>query len=228
MKRSQEEISQDEETSKTDKKIIILLDLACLETTKTRRGDFELLNCDDHQRIAKKHGKNPSDYRPDILHQELLAILDSPLNKAGHIQVFVHSREDVLIEINPKTRIPRTFKRFSGLMVQLLHKFKIRASNNSEILLKVVKNPVTRHLPPGFRAFGFSQAGKLYSPDCFARKLPDDVPVVLVVGAMASGSIKIEDHPYCEEMISISEYPLSGACAIARILGGIESHRGIV
>lgn len=46
----------------------------------------------------------------------LLALLDSPLNKAGLLQVYIHTEKNVLIEVNPRTRIPRTFKRFSGLM----------------------------------------------------------------------------------------------------------------
>jgi len=48
--------------------------------------------------------------------QCLLTLLDSPLNKAGLLQVYVHTTKGVLIEINPHVRIPRTFKRFSGLM----------------------------------------------------------------------------------------------------------------
>jgi rRNA small subunit pseudouridine methyltransferase Nep1 len=62
-----------------------------------------------------------------------MAALDSPLNKAGlmqvsryilainlthHSKVYIHTAKNVLIEVNPKTRIPRTFKRFSGLMGQ--------------------------------------------------------------------------------------------------------------
>ena len=43
-------------------------------------------------------------------------LLDSPLNKAGLLQVYVHTEKNVLIEINPHTRIPRTFDRFCGLM----------------------------------------------------------------------------------------------------------------
>lgn len=42
--------------------------------------------------------------------------MDSPLNKAGLLQVYVHTARNALIEIHPQTRIPRTFKRFSGLM----------------------------------------------------------------------------------------------------------------
>lgn len=43
-------------------------------------------------------------------------LLDSPLNKAGLLQVYIHTERNVLIEINPHTRIPRTFDRFCGLM----------------------------------------------------------------------------------------------------------------
>ena len=45
-----------------------------------------------------------------------MALLDSPLNKAGKLQIFVHTQRNVLIEVHPQTRLPRTFSRFSGLM----------------------------------------------------------------------------------------------------------------
>jgi rRNA small subunit pseudouridine methyltransferase Nep1 len=110
-----------------------------------------------------------------------LTLLDSPLNKAGLLQVYIHTEKNVLIEVNPHTRIPRTFKRFSGLMgaclatsprvavrspltvapwwaaaspVQLLHKLSIRATNGPEKLLKVIKNPITDHLPTNCRKIG--------------------------------------------------------------------------
>ncbi len=48
-----------------------------------------------------------------------------------------------------QVRLPRTFRRFCGLMVQLLQKLSIRATNGPDKLLKVVKGPVTKHFPPG-------------------------------------------------------------------------------
>ena len=69
--------------------------------------------------LRKKHNKDPAAYRPDIIHQELMAVLDSPLNKANRVRVYVHTEKNVLIEVNPKTRVPRTFKRFAGLMGRL-------------------------------------------------------------------------------------------------------------
>lgn len=43
-------------------------------------------------------------------------LMDSPLNRAGLLQVYIHTKKNVLIEVNPQTRIPRTFDRFCGLM----------------------------------------------------------------------------------------------------------------
>ena len=65
------------------------------------------------------------------------------------MQVYIRTANNVLIEINPATRIPRTFKRFAGLMVQLLHKYSITASESSVKLMKVIKNPLSDHLPAG-------------------------------------------------------------------------------
>ena len=90
--------------------VLVILDLANLETVKTKKGEFQLMNCDDHISILKKNNKDPAKYRPDIVHQEIMAVLDSPLNKAGKCRLLVHSEKNVLIEINPKTRVPRTFK----------------------------------------------------------------------------------------------------------------------
>ena len=226
-------------------KVIVLLDQATLETVKNRQGVYELLNCDDHRELCRrKLNKDPNDYRPDILHQELLALMDSPLNKAGLLQVYISTQKKVLIHVHPACRIPRTYKRFAGLIVQLLHKLKIKAAGESTTLLKVIKNPFSQHLPPGTRCFGFSCQGTLYSPIALAKVLvpqsPDGdhsksqsasskhPPTCLVVGAMATGHVTLQDHPYLEQMLSISEYPLSGAAALSRIITGIEHLWGIV
>eukprot|EP00555_Chaetoceros_dichaeta_P012967 CAMPEP_0198264628 /NCGR_PEP_ID=MMETSP1447-20131203/16266_1 /TAXON_ID=420782 /ORGANISM="Chaetoceros dichaeta, Strain CCMP1751" /LENGTH=280 /DNA_ID=CAMNT_0043953627 /DNA_START=93 /DNA_END=935 /DNA_ORIENTATION=+ len=231
-------ISSDEQRKSShasNQKIIVLLDQARLETVKNRRNIFELLNCDDHRELCKKKLKrDPKEFRPDICHQELLALIDSPLNKSGHLQVYIRTSNKVLIEVHPSIRIPRTYKRFSGLIVQLLHKMKIKAGTSSTTLMKVIKNPFSQHLPPGTRVYGMSCEGQMYSPFGLANSLiPSDPstqlpPVCFVIGAMASGHVTVEDHPYIEKMIGVSEYPLSGAAAISRILGGIEHHWGIV
>ena len=54
-----------------------------------------------------------------------------------HQALYIRTHKNMLIYVNPKVRIPRTFKRFSGLMVQLLQKLSIRATNGPDKLLKV-------------------------------------------------------------------------------------------
>lgn len=62
--------------------------------------------------------------------QCLLMLLDSPLNRAGLLQVYIHTEKNVLIEINPQTRIPRTFARFCGLMGKLTWRLHLHIDCN--------------------------------------------------------------------------------------------------
>ena len=205
---------------------IFVLECATLETGKVGKG-FAILNCDDHANFIRRHGKQPGDYRPDICHQALLAILDSPLNKAGKVKaVYVTTQKNVLFKVSPKTRVPRTFKRFCGLMVQLLQKLSIRSSNGPEKLMQVVKQPVTKYFPAGARRVGFSfSAPEVKKLPEYVASLPDDVPVVFTVGAMAHGKV---DVAYTDDFISVSQYPLSAACCIGRICNALEQKFDIV
>lgn len=64
------------------RRLIVVLENACLETYKVggknrdaRDARYQLLNCDDHQGILKKLGKEITDARPDITHQVGIANL---------------------------------------------------------------------------------------------------------------------------------------------------------
>jgi len=207
--------------AKPVKQLIVILESACLETVSTKKG-YELLNCDDHQSIMKKHNRDFSLSRPDITHQCLLMLFDSPLNKAGMLQVYVKTQKNVLFQINPQTRIPRTYKRFAGLMVQLLHEFKIRSleGEGRQTLLKVIKNPITAHLPIGCKKIGTSCKAEVVDLNKFVADMNPQEPPVFVVGAMSKGSV---DAPYCDQTIGISTYPLSGAVVCSRICQAFEN-----
>ncbi|KAG9009646.1 hypothetical protein FRB94_011651 [Tulasnella sp. JGI-2019a] len=201
------------------RRLIVVLEKCSLEAYKLsgaseRRGGKEvkyaLLNCDDHQGILAKTGRDIADARPDITHQCLLTLLDSPLNKAGLLQVYVHTAKGVLIEINPHIRIPRTFKRFSGLMVQLLHTLSIRGVNGSEKLLKVIKNPVTDHFPARTFKITLSGDARTVRLSDYLPKLPETHSVAVFVGAMARGEDNFADG-IVDEKVSISNYALSAS-----------------
>ncbi len=73
-----------------ERRLIVVLEDACLETVKWGKG-FGLLNVDDHAGILRKHGRDLTSARPDITHQCLLMLMDSPLNRAGMLQVLLLS-----------------------------------------------------------------------------------------------------------------------------------------
>merc|ERR1719483_740793 len=204
-----------------DKRLIVILDKASLETVKVGQK-YELLSCDRHHSVGKRVKKDVSTCRPDITHQCLLMLMDSPLNRANLLQVYIKTEKNVLIEINPQTRIPRTFDRFCGLMVQLLDKLSIRASDGPQKLLKVIRNPVTIHLPTGCPkiAMSFSSEGIIDVKD----HVPKDGPAVFVIGAMAHGAI---DPDYTDASYSISNYPLSAAITCAKVCNAFEEVWGI-
>ena len=201
------------------RRVFVVLEEANLEVIKTNRG-FQLLNCDDHLGLHRRLKKDPRDSRPDILHQMLLMLLDSPLNKRGLLQIYIRTKKNVVIEVSPHIRIPRTFKRFAGLMVQLMHKLKIRAADGPKTLLKIVKSPVTRHLPTNCRVIGTSVAGTLVDAHDFVKTLPQNDPLVFIFGAVAHGNAGAPS--YAEETVALSEHPLSGAYALGRLLNAFE------
>jgi rRNA small subunit pseudouridine methyltransferase Nep1 len=151
-------------------------------------------------------------------------LLDSPLNRAGLLQVYIRTEKNVLIAVNPQTRIPRTFKRFAGLMVQLLHKFSVRANDTSAKLLHVIKNPITDHLPVGSRKIAMSFSSKVVK-NCRELVPAGEEAITLVVGAFAHGHLDLD---YTEEDISISNYPLSAALTCAKLCSAFEEVWNIV
>ncbi|AET37327.1 18S rRNA pseudouridine methyltransferase Ecym_1069 [Eremothecium cymbalariae DBVPG len=211
---------------KTTQRLIVVLSQASLETQKISSGGpggdkFALLNCDDHQGLLKKMGRDISEARPDITHQCLLTLLDSPINKAGKLQVYIQTSRGVLVEVNPTVRIPRTFKRFSGLMVQLLHKFSIRSVNSEEKLLRVIKNPITDHLPTKCRKVTLSFDAPVVRVQDYVEKLDSDESICVFVGAMARGNDVFADE-FIDEKVGLSNYPLSASVACSKFCHGCE------
>ncbi|MBA0620408.1 hypothetical protein Godav_006125 [Gossypium davidsonii] len=101
---------QVEEGEEKEMAKIFIFNLIYLVGCKLLRS-FQLLNSDDHANFLRKNNNNSADYRPDITHQALLSILDSPINKAERLQaVYVRTEKGVLFEVKPHVRIPRTYK----------------------------------------------------------------------------------------------------------------------
>lgn len=85
-------------------------------------------------------------------------------------------------------------------------------------LLKVIKNPITIHLPVGVKKIATSFSAKKVSK-CAELIPTEEVPIVFVIGAMARGSVEVD---YTEETVSISNYPLSAALTCTKLCSAFE------
>lgn len=97
-------------------------------------------------------------------HQSLRLLLDSPLNKSSKLRIYVHTVENVLVEVNSLIEISSDPREFSNTMSYLLKRFVVKASDGT-VLAKVIKNPVTGHLPPNSTKAALSSKGSRVSKE---------------------------------------------------------------
>lgn len=85
-------------------------------------------------------------------------------------------------------------------------------------LLKVIANPVTKHLPVGVKKVTMSVSAKsIVNPRDLVPK--GNEPIVIIIGAMAHGKVEVD---YSEECNSISSFPLSAALTCTKICSAFE------
>jgi rRNA small subunit pseudouridine methyltransferase Nep1 len=246
----EEEISQEEENvlnelldkdsdnnynlfNKLKKKLIIILEGATLELGNVKKNP-QIINCDDHYKIIKSMKKKLDEFRPDIIHQCLLNLFDSPLNKVGLLQVYIHTNKNILIEINPKTRIPRTFKRFSGLFSQLFLKNEIGIGDNShkEIFLKIL-NVKLENIIQDIPKILLSEKGRLVDIDTYCKNLENNIKdkknknICFIIGTNPKGDID-PMIKYNDDCISLSSFDLDSNVVCAKICSAFENSWGVL
>jgi rRNA small subunit pseudouridine methyltransferase Nep1 len=157
--------------------------------------------------------------------QCLLTILDAPINKSGHLRILIESTSGLVVEVNPLVRVPRTFKRFAGLMAQLLQTGVIygstQESKEPEVLLKILNGPIWSFLPQSTYCIALSQEGKTVKVSDYVDGVADLENICIVVGAKAQGADDFADE-WVDDKISISNYSLSASVACAKFTDAVE------
>jgi rRNA small subunit pseudouridine methyltransferase Nep1 len=95
-----------------------------------------LLDRSIHHSAMGRLNNNKKRGRPDITHFALLEALDSPLNKEGLLQIYVHTYNNYVITINPSIRLPKNYNRFVGLMEQLFQLGKVPSKGEPLLTLE--------------------------------------------------------------------------------------------
>lgn len=162
--------------------------------------------------------------RPDILHFTLLEVLGSPLNKAGKLDIFIHTQTGSLIEVNPSVRLPRNYDRFKGLFEKLLLEGIIK-SDSGEVLLRLIEDGITvlrRRFGSG-NFFLLSEKGARLSRAALAEYARPRQPLVFIIGCFPHGDFSEEVRSIADMELRLSEYTLEAWVAASRILCLLES-----
>ena len=197
---------------------------------------------------ARKRGKKPSEVlldvsihysamkslpdrykrgRPDIIHLSLLNALSSPLNLEGYLEFYIHTIQDQVIFVNPKMRPPRDYRRFIGLMEQLLTIGKVPPESKEPLMY--VKTLTIKDL---IKRLGvkytilLSEKGDLVTPDKIATLAIRENTLILI-GGFAHGDFGREVYEVASDILAIYPRALDTWIVISRVIEACERVLGL-
>lgn len=91
---------------------------------EARRREIEpsetLLDRSIHHHAMLKLADDSKRGRPDLVHLTLLSITSTPLYQSGQVRVYIHTRDNFVLELKEQTRPPKSYARFRDLVQKLL------------------------------------------------------------------------------------------------------------
>lgn len=159
----------------------------------------ELLDSSIHHKIMRRKHFSMRRGRPDIVHFFLVVAMESILNKAGLLRVYIHTRNNEVIYIAPETRIIKNYNRFKGLMAQLLRERKI-ASDERLIWMEEKRVEELLEEIKGKKIL-FTRKGRKINVARLHGVMEDDV--VCIIGGFPSGYFITELENMVDAIVSI-------------------------
>ena len=157
--------------------------------------------------------------RPDLVHAALLSVTGTPLYMDGSVRVYVHTNQGVVLELAEKTRVPKSYFRFRGLVEKLLSEM------SDEGLVKAYKagmrELVRKTISPD-KIFGLSVEGRQTSTEELAMEVVAAKNPCVVVGGFPHGHFSQETLALVDELVRIHEKPLEAHVVASRVVYEVE------
>ena len=182
-----------------------------------------LLEVTYHREIIRTLPFSEKRGRPDILHTALLFILDSPLNRFNLLNIFIHTINNEIYWVNPKVRIPKTYNRFYGLMVQLLRDGLIKASDTNEILFEKKKTTLNELIEDFDKIILLSEKGSLTSPSELAKIIVSTEAPLVIIGGFPHGDFSEKFYSIATQVAKIYPFTLATWTVASEIIVSIEN-----
>lgn len=183
---------------------------------RRKRTSEVLLDISLHRSAFRDDAEVQRRGRPDIAYFVLALCLDSLVNAEGNLTTLVHTRNDELIELSPKLRLPNRYNRFVGLMEDLFDK---GAVPEEKPLLTIAKGmtleKVLKKCAPE-TTFCLSPEGE--PADLVPLFAEAEKPIACIVGGFREGDYSSPAKELSDKVVSISPHLLKVWTVASNIL----------
>ena len=156
--------------------------------------------------------------RPDLVHVALLSVTGTPLYLDGLVRVFVHTHDDAVLEIADKTRIPKNYIRFRGLMERALSERPTQGLVRVHVMdVKGVTRKVSADV-----VLGLSVQGEQVRLEEVARAISAAKNPCFVVGGFPHGHFSPKTLSSLDRLVRIHAKPLEAHVVVSRMVYEVE------
>jgi rRNA small subunit pseudouridine methyltransferase Nep1 len=197
----------------------------CVLNNARARGKMPekiLLDASHHHPAFGKLPDSERRGRPDLIHFFLMLCIDSDMTAEGKLRVFVHTRNDDVIAVNPETRLPPHYPRFVGLIESLYEQRVVPSKENPLLELRqgVPLETLVNALKPD-EIVVMSQTGEeVPIADKFAAIKGERV--VVIIGGFSKGDFRSDLSKLKHSTVSLGKRMLKVWTVTSKVLCGIE------
>jgi rRNA small subunit pseudouridine methyltransferase Nep1 len=157
--------------------------------------------------------------RPDLVHEAILSVTGTPLFLEGSVKLYIHTWGDLVLEVSEKTRIPKSYFRFRGLVEKLLaEKSEDELVSAYPLTLRAL---IRERVLPDYM-FGLSVQGKQTVLSSLAKQVADRKNPCVAIGGFPHGHFSKEALALMDELVRIDARPLEAHVVVARVVYEIE------
>jgi rRNA small subunit pseudouridine methyltransferase Nep1 len=162
--------------------------------------------------------------RPDIVHFALMEALSTPLFLKNMLKVYIHTLKNKLIVIGDNLRIPKSYFRFEGIMMNLFKEKMIKSADGNNILLELhdditFEQFIIDEIRPD-KLIGLSSDGVQSTAEEIVSRnnIKNNRHTAFVIGGFPKGHFSDDTSRVFSCLYSIGELKLEAHIVIARIL----------
>lgn len=176
--------------------------------------------------------------RPDLVHISLMSILSTPLFQRNLVNVYVHTIDNKVIFFGKQVRIPKSFRRFEGLMIKLFQEKEIKENLKDDdryrYLLKIEKNMTFDNLLgkviQPHKVIGFSSTGILKDLKTIVNENIeiDNKKLAFIIGGFPSGQFSQNIRERFHMTYAITNEQLEAHVVISRLAYECENRLSLL